>query len=753
MKLQSIRYKFAKEVLQVILVIGAVLTVYNTFRDYAEFTNDWMSQESTYLTLGLYQMHSGEVETPGGLKARLDDAVGIAALHFFFLRKDGEPIGEANLAGPNDNLEFEGLRAKAMSHRGHYQDSHINFFYKAVGPYELILGHKISREGYFEISLKRASKKFLFNVVVILLGVLVVFIRAFGIISQLILMLQSGSERTFDPNKAKTKDDATLVLAFSGYQDQIVNLTDEVQRLQRQVAPSIQYELGSGKQRPYYFTGAAARTDVNDYSTIKEKVGLEVISTYMDLFFSRAAKVIKRHGGFVHGYYGDEVLYYFKEDVTQNASWMALAAIRELNRVAEEMDRLTMHERRFHFKIKSSISFGQIRFGQQIDESENIASDTFTDTKRMIDAIQGEQKSRNPVIFDSKVRNHVIDGHSNVAFGTLFLKGMGDTDLFLHGRERALAEYLADWSTESFEKLQFFRSDQDIQEILSYLISHRRELPRERAVQLIRQFERYTILSEDDACRRLFCRTLDVLISDVIITNNSKTVELLSALITVTPSFYTRANFDEKIKSRLVSCYQLLKERVTANADIVLCELDPEAVRELPPTEIELLGSRFFLLLTKFFPMASPPRNRANRLIILSEAIFSNARFEKEVAPYLNKMLTDRDFREVASGLFALGEISLNRRMRDEVNWRVNASIHEMLKQIPELFMHENESVRRQARDAAWKSGMIQELHTALVSETMRAEYKTEIEHLLALKGEINPIKARQLGMRIKRIA
>jgi hypothetical protein len=122
--------------------------------------------------------------------------------------------------------------------------------------------------------------------------------------------------------------------------------------------------------------------------------------------------------------------------------------------------------------------------------------------------------------------------------------------------------------------------------------------------------------------------------------------------------------------------------------------------------------------------LARHPDNRvaANALVLEGRRVISPF-----VVRRLRKMLSSRNVASMASGLFALGEISSHHRKVDSVYYNLQSDFLKLIEWIPALATYDNAMVRRQALIAAAKAADGTIIKTVIAAAKNHAEREAEV--------------------------
>ncbi len=664
------------------ILYSAAFFIYYVDDSYDQERDRATNASSDYAKIGHILLRDNQV-----LEAneRLTEAMEHYNIDFFFVRKDGKSLFYGNHAGTTDEIEFpvptDGIVGRFDDPQQRYQ-----LFLVKEGPYELFVGHKTSTAIYLLRFWQRERLIFLKDFCFVLLGLIAVVLYTFRDLRALLRRITGRGSARGDESIAYSKETLTLIRGFKGFEEDVGRLMHQNGLLDRQLLPALKNELFSGKTPPYEFKCTLVRTDINDFTKVfASSHRAEFMQTIND-FFVEVTHVVSRYGGYVHEFVGDEVLYYFKDDEHEGSPAIALAAIRDVNAVAEEFH--NRKQRDYPFRVKTSLAHGTLRFGPLVN-GFSLAGNPLIETARML--MHVNDKSENTVVLDAHLRREVGSVCKFEEFGEVILKGLAEPRKLLRYIEHVpLRVWLQNEKhLGAKDSLLLYRGEKDIADLLWYVKKSWRDVPSDRSTHTLQNFKKFKLTRGSQIVKDAYLALLNDLLHDQIA---QKKEYVLSMVVSIAVHLFRREDFDSELRASLMECLFNQGRRVVANGVDVFSELDPDS-----PDDV-------FIKLMR----DSDNRVRANTLIREGKRSWS-----KSMAKKIAGMLDSPNPFFKASGLYALGEIALHMKNQDSVSFHASAPLQSLLKKAERLENDENPMIARQAKLVSEKTSSRPSLKTA----------------------------------------
>ncbi|MDX9731973.1 MAG: hypothetical protein RBT63_09395, partial [Bdellovibrionales bacterium] len=482
-----------------------------------------------------------------------------------------------------------------------------------------------------------------------------------------------------------SREAEALKKGFEGYGETVEQLREKNRVLSNQVLPSLKTELQSGKEPPYDFFCTMVRTDINNFTQIFHSYPVDVFLGYINRFFNECSHVVSRYDGLIHEFVGDEIIYYFKDEDHSNSFTAALACAAEVAEVARRIHEQTSKTDGYDFRVKSSLSYGQIRFGPMLN-GFSLAGAPLIETTRILSAVN--DKSENTIHFDSSQTERLYAG---VRFEEGFkasLKGMPG--------ERVILRYLGHEPVESVMKqatlpdaIQDYRSDHELTQMLLYV---RDELaqpsgPNPFVFSVVRALSRVKVTT----CGANLARALHETVRGLLHAPHKEFAEesvremdrVLATLAISLPKLLPNEWIDGDTENLLIDLIEYRDDRVVANTIESMQALRDRGF-DLRKIDRQLMSSR-------------------NTRVAANSTVFVGTdEISKDVVRKVESMLADENPIVVTAGLFAWGEIARHHLQEDPVYYRTQVRFQRLsekfarvLERYPELEAAVQQAMRK----------------------------------------------------------
>ena len=651
-----------------------------------------------YVKVGEELLRAGDVDN---LSYRLDDALKVERLDYYLIQKNGERLVYGNVAGADEDLEFGPLDVdrKAVETATH------RHYVRQVGDYTLVLGHKISVANFIKAYLDISLDVILKDVVFACGLIFALVIYSFRDLIQVVASIRKRGGKRTEASVAKSKEVLTLIQGFKGFQENVEALARENAVYRNQVLPALQKELFSGKAPPYEFACTLVRTDINNFSHIFATADRAQFMKEVNDFFTGVAHIVSRYSGFVYEFIGDEVIYYFKDD-QPNCAALALAAVRDVNKLADQFSERTERENGYPFRVKTALSAGTLRFGPLVN-GHSLAGSPLIESVRMLSHVH--DKSANTVLMDDNVWEMTTDVCTTQELGVFQLKGVSKSRrLHVYQAHVPLNHHLRQGTPSSTAIAQFYRSDDEIREILDFVLRNYEDLKQESILQLLGAFRGYQVTSPSPEIKQRYLDLLEMLTTT---TKTDKSTYALTSLIASARNLFPQGALTGRLRDVLLKCLEIDENRVVANTIDVFTALDPDATEPV------------------FQKLARNENNRVSANALIKQA---KQEWTSGVAKRIRSMITKFGAYHRASALYALGEISAFLRQSDEVAFHADLGLQSLLEEALTMVTHKNQVIRRQAAMAVIKAGRAKELENYIEGQKhLDQETRTELRALI----------------------
>lgn len=602
------------------------------------------------------------------LEVQLEAARATGKIDFYVLQFQGNAVWFGNESGRVEDVDVKFPIAEKT-----FSTDKIWFQSIPIGEYQLTVGLQKDFEKYLAENQKGFSFSIWQNAIYVFLIVLAVGFWTLKDISLIVREIRRGRGGRLGAIKARSAESELFLKGLTGYAKAVSDLEAENIRLGRQVLPSLQKEIHSGRKPPYDFECTMVRTDINHFSTIFNTHNVTEFMATINEFFDEVSRIVARYGGLIHEFVGDEVIYYFKDDEHENSFAIALSAIRDINATAAKFHESTMASRGYPFTVKSSAAHGKVRFGPLVG-GFTVAGAVLIETVRILTFIT--EKDENVVFFDG-LNTPRLQGLIQ-SFDRMQVKMKGyqaEVVLSQYAAHLPLTHVLQTLNANSVDHLLYYRSDEDLIQIVDDLHANPRdESTTLRAIRALREPHIARAENKIGPHLRAWIQTLQA---------QPNSVKVLSAVVKLYINLVPRANFANEDRALLNTLLSNEDRRVVANTVEVLTHF---AVEAKAPAKV---------------------RKIRDDLRVSANAIVHDGKEEitGDVLKRLKVLLKSKKANELASGLYALGELAFIHRTRDFAYYSAQVDFQQLISRIDVFAQHTTTMVRRQALIAARKSG------------------------------------------------
>lgn len=629
----------------------------------------WVTSTDTYASVGEVLLNNGSISD---LDEKLARAVAAGEIHFYSIRHDGKDVIYVNSAGTTDQLPI-------ANQPGTYETERYRYTIVQGGDYQLAVGHKKAFSDYVMFHLRNHVPIMLFDIFTTILSAFVISLICFRDLRIVLKRLAQRGAKRGDLALANSQETLTLVKGLQSLENQNENLKTEKAQFRSQVLPALRRELESGKTPPYEFACTLVRTDVNDFTQTFMSDKRAEFMARINEFFVGVTHAVSRYNGSVYEFVGDEVLFYFKDEDNENSTATAIAALRDIHKIANKINEQTQDEG-YHFRIKSSVAHGLLRFGPLVD-AHALAGPPLIETVRMLSHVH--EKSENTVLFDESLTDAVNELCRSHRQQVVMLKGLkGSRTLTTLEAFTPLSLHLRQQENESLKLAQYYRDDEDICEILKFVESNFQKIESAELNALVAMFRTYSVAKSSPEVKRAYVDCLAKL--GACAAPSEKDTFLYASLVSAASHILTKNEWGGEVRAAIYLSLQHSNKRVIANALDIFGEFEPEASEKI------------------FMELMKSGDNRIEANSIIKEA---KREWTKKTALSLKTMLKAKTPYSKASALYALGEIAKYFRGTDEVAFATDRDLQDLLEMVPKLADHANAMVRRQANSALGKAG------------------------------------------------
>ena len=693
--------------LQIGVTLLAVYTVYSFFfwiyqidQVYKYLSVTSHRWAASYITVGKILLRDDQ---PDELFPILDEAIEAKEIDYYLIRHKGVDVAFSSSAGADDPILFPETERDEM-----WETTDYKHFIVHQGDYYYALGYKRNIWAYVRNFYEAEKGQLWANIAFISLFGLALTFYSFRDFREVLRRLTKRSGNRADASIAKSAETFTLIQGLKGYQSNVEALTKENVLLKGQVLPALRKEIASGKTPPYEFGCTMVRTDINNFTTIFSGPGRAEFMNVINEFFVGVTHIVSRYKGYVHEFIGDEVIFYFKDEDHVNSAAIAVAALRDIHRLADQISEET-ETLGYAFKIKSSVAWGTLRFGPLVDGFA-LAGKPLIETVRILSHVH--EKADNTILFEESLADRVSFIETSREMGVVMLKGLSNSrKLRVHEAFLPLSAQLRQGSDQHFEYASYYRSDSDICETLDYVAKNLFSMPSKSLLKLVSQFREYRVTEFSAYVRNSYLncyeRVLELCDRDEwkIVDN----IYLFSSLVTAAAELFPSGTLQGRLRQALLKALEVSDRRVVANALDVFAALDPDAGESV------------------FGKLAAHNDNR-----IVANALIKEAKrnWSRSVARKVGAVLRVQSPYYKASAVYAIGEIAAFLKKADEVSYQADAHLQTLIDEAAPLLEHANKMVRRQTARMLLKVDRQDALQAVLNDSSVDSDIRAEVRVL-----------------------
>lgn len=503
--------------------------------------------------------------------------------------------------------------------------------------------------------------------------------------------LTDGQASTFEGEKLRQ--------GLLGLKNQSERLEKKVIQFERQILPALKTELSSGQEPPYAFECAMVRTDINEFTKHFNSIHHEKFVETVRLFFDECAIVISRYEGLIYEFVGDEVIYYFKADRVVDPVTRAIHCVAEINKLAELIDE--RYRDQFRFTVKSSLSYGQLRFGRLLNGFA-LSGAPLIETTRVLSNVSERDGCR--LYFDEKLVARLPKRVCTEFAFSVQLKGFEHlTRVFQVDFKRTETTIegvdIAVWRDLVLTDRSHFRDLKSVEIALQSTLSL--QTLRKESVELIRTVETKHE-TRSNRVADLWLQAMQYLYQQLSRSQALAPNEISEDLAWYTygvlaqayPSLVPVSDRTQQHKGALIDSYRLEVPRLKANsigALGVAFATDPEVA----------------LIINEMKASDQKSYHRARSLALITSA--GQEGLTAETVSQLKSMVLSNRPLEVSAGLFALGEIVQMYLDQDPAHLRTQFEVIDLVQSLDRLTRSRDHMIQTQATVAMQKSRHLRE--------------------------------------------
>jgi class 3 adenylate cyclase len=645
-------------------------------------------------------------------------------LHFYRIA----PAGQAAIDVALEKYDLNSIPNDCSVHAAAPPQGDLQTGFTCPNGNLVVVGFRVSKDRYGKLYFKEALPQVAADIGVTVLLLLLLLHFGMKDVALLRQRVQTVSQKRGDRTGILFYESRHLVSGFKSFESSVSALQRENKLLRSQILQSVRSLLNRGKKLPYTFDATMARTDINNYSTIFESDRREAFLEYVDEFFRRISEIITRYNGYPHQLLGDEMLYYFEASSSTNSARMALAALTEIAKVVTDINARSMSRHAIPFQVKSSIATSPLRVAPFMNVISLAGRNLIESVRVLASAPKQDEFS---VVYGQDVQAQLAGEVSDMGLGEFELKGLGRQRLFRLTHVPSLEETLARPADSGGHNLQYYRSDIHVAILLAHLASTLTADEKAGDANALKHLLSIFLLETPAEIKTNYLALLRKAKSLESDTSKTTSGYQLASVVGLALRLITPEAFQNEIEREMNDPLFLRNERAAATVVTVLSHLAPDAKS----------------CVKNWAQKTRHNRTLANHLIKISMASHEVRIWRKKVGIPLRKMLRNSDLLHLASGLYALGEISLEKRSIDPVWLEANDLCADLLDIAEKCLSSGHPMVRRQAMLALKKAGRDEALHLALEHPNLPDECRSELTKFLEQHSDVDFVRLRVDGL------
>ncbi|MDG0817300.1 adenylate cyclase [Bdellovibrio svalbardensis] len=457
-------------------------------------------------------------------------------------------------------------------------------------------------------------------------------------------ILASRDRSALSKVKSISREGQTLINATRSFDDTKRYLEHENRSYSESLTPAILHEMKSGRPSPYSFQSTMIRVDLNGYTQIFLDKKDEYVTEIMNIYFVRSREIIERYQGLIYQYVGDEIVFHIKENAVDSQA-LALAVLRSIFEVADEIEQSLAANADHHFKVKGSFVLGKIRFVNQ-DTGFSLSGLPLIESARLLSQV--DDKSASSVTFYAEASSSVEKLCTIDQTKETLLKGFAKPSVLCRAKTFTSIEEVL--RKKDLHLLTYFRGDKDLISIYAFLA---KELKDGKDSEF---FETYKILAsyklkqtsseQAQAYSELLIQTTELnqrgVVSD----------KVMASMISIASHVVPPAMVETALIESLEKCLDHKDARVNANAIIVLGDLAQDIA-----------------FLRRFM------YSKNNRVSADAILVTGKRNFDSELARKLDEFLDSKNPLFKASGAWVLRQLAEHYKTTDLVFYNTNPDL------------------------------------------------------------------------------
>ncbi len=472
--------------------------------------------------------------------------------------------------------------------------------------------------------------------------------------------------RTIFDKLARTKESTLIQAATDAFYIENSNLRERIKFIADDFSHSLRQDMeAKGAQFPFFFPGTVLRFDLNDYTKLYYENDKPFINRIIRTIAVQVDEIVNRYKGVHYSFGGDEFVQVFKN--TNDSILSSIACIRDIFEILPTLQ--LEPEVLSRIKFKASISFEAQNMFAELPQCDSLTSNALILTNRYFSAV--EEKRRNILVVGQQELSQACRLASFEAAKPFYLKNIHSEHWI--SQVQSFYPVKAVLETAQFDLLPFYRTDNDISVILTFLKTSK--LSQAESLKIVAGLKDITVFHCSEILLQAWTATLQAL--DL---NWQKHERLLSSLIISGKNLIPQTSWNSNLTHILTSLK--VNSDARANSDIV----------ELLSTKLS--ANELYELEDAFSTTRAELSVRAQGNLILAHTIHS---LSQDSVRKIQSLLESQDPHQMATGIYCASRVIQKYRKENPVALSQFLEFQDFIQLITQLAKHPDSMVQARA--------------------------------------------------------
>lgn len=403
------------------------------------------------------------------------------------------------------------------------------------------------------------------------------------------------------------------------------------------LAPAILHEIKNKTFAPSSFEGTVVRVELNTETQLSLNQS-DHLSAVLSKYQTAAQELVARYGGLTCPSVGTELIFHFK-GTRKAVEAMAVACVRSLFELAEEIEKTLPSSAGKIFRLKAALQSGMIHF-TKLESGFNLSGTPYAESAKILTYVE-EGFAHSVLGMKDSCSGYV----SHICKMQDFKPGIGVVESFM-APEALMAQDKAEYCT-------YFRSDINLMSLLKYmekLVENQSDELFFRVFGDLKYVKTHVICSD---LEKSFTQFMEFTYRKS--HNNPVDPKILSAAVSLTQNLIPQGSVSDKLTEILKLYLQFSDARVQANAVLVLGEV---------PSNVRFL---------KKFIHSDHNRLSADALLVTGKQVV-----DKELVGRVQSLLRSSDKVHQASGRYVALKLVEHYKQNDMLYYNTNPHLKKL---------------------------------------------------------------------------